>query len=119
AGPLIRMLNGSANRIVRSLGMEPREELASARSAQELESLAERSAAQGMLEPRVARRLARASEMQDTTASDAMTPRTRVQFIDADDSVVELLRLASKTGHARFPVIGESVDDIIGVAHFK
>ncbi|MFW7415859.1 CNNM domain-containing protein, partial [Demequina sp. SO4-18] len=57
-GPLIRVLNGSANRIVRSLGIEPREELASARSAQELESLAERSAAQGTLEPRVARRLA-------------------------------------------------------------
>lgn len=118
-GPLIRVLNGSANRIVRALGIEPREELASARSAQELESLAERSAAQGTLEPRVARRLARASEMKDTTASDAMTPRTRVQFLDADDTVVDLLQLASKTGHARFPVIGESVDDIIGVAHFK
>ncbi|MFW7415860.1 hemolysin family protein, partial [Demequina sp. SO4-18] len=81
--------------------------------------LAERSAAQGTLEPRVARRLARASEMKDTTASDAMTPRTRVQFLDADDTVVELLRVAARTGHARFPVIGESVDDIIGVAHFK
>ncbi|WP_084127011.1 hemolysin family protein [Demequina sp. NBRC 110054] len=119
AGPLIRVLNGSANRVVRMFGIEPREELASARSAQELESLAERSAQRGTLEPRVARRLARAAEMKATTASDAMTPRTRVHFLDADDSVAELLTVASHTGHARFPVLGEDVDDVVGVAHFK
>ncbi len=119
AGPLIRVLNGAANRIVRALGLEPREELASARSAQELHSLAERSAVRGTLEPRVARRLARASEMKDRTASDAMTPRTRVEFLGADDSVASMLKAASRTGHARFPVIGENVDEIIGIAHFK
>ncbi|MDN4473739.1 hemolysin family protein [Demequina zhanjiangensis] len=119
AGPLIRVLNGSANRVVRMFGIEPREELASARSAQELESLAERSAARGTLEPRVARRLARAAEMKATTASDAMTPRTRVHFLEADDTAADLLTLASRTGHARFPVMGENVDEIVGVAHFK
>ncbi len=119
AGPLLRVLNGSANRIVRALGVEPREELASARSAQELGSLVARSAARGTLDPRVARRLARAADMKDKTASDAMTPRTRVDFMDADDSVADMLKAASRTGHARFPVIGENVDQIIGVAHFK
>jgi CBS domain containing-hemolysin-like protein len=119
AGPLIRVLNGSANRIVRALGIEPREELASARSARELESLAERSAARGMLDPRVARRLARAAEMKEKSASDAMTPRTRVEFLNADDTVATMLKTASRTGHARFPVTGSDVDDIIGVAHFK
>ncbi len=119
ARPLIRVLNGSANRIVRALGVEPREELASARSAQELGSLVERSAARGTLDPRVARRLARAADMKDKTASDAMTPRTRVDFMDADYSVADMLKAASRTGHARFPVMGENVDQIIGVAHFK
>ncbi|WP_084104138.1 hemolysin family protein [Demequina sp. NBRC 110056] len=118
-GPLIRFLNGSANWLVRRLGIEPVEELASARSAQELESLAIRSAAQGTLEPRVATRLARAAEMRERTASDAMTPRTRVTFVEADAPVAEVLALASRTGHARFPVMGDSVDDIVGVAHFK
>ena len=118
-GPLLRVLNGSANWIVRRLGIEPREELASARTAQELESLAERSAAQGTLEPRVATRLGRAAEIRDRTASDAMTPRTRVTFLAADDTADDLLALASHTGHARFPVTGEDVDDIVGVAHFK
>ncbi|SEJ45817.1 hemolysin family protein [Demequina mangrovi] len=119
AGPLIHVLNGAANRIVRAFGMEPREELASARSARELQSLAERSAEQGTLEPRVARRLARAAELKERTASDAMTPRTRVHFLAATDSVADLLVLASRTGHARFPVTGEDVDEIVGVAHFK
>ncbi|WP_062518106.1 hemolysin family protein [Demequina gelatinilytica] len=119
AGPLIGVLNGAANRIVRMLGMEPREELASARTARELHSLAERSGAQGTLEPRVARRLARAAEMKERTASDAMTPRTRVHFVAHDAPVAEVLALASRTGHARFPVTGESVDQIVGVAHFK
>jgi CBS domain containing-hemolysin-like protein len=116
---LIRILNGSANRIVRALGVEPREELASARSAQELGSLVERSAARGTLEPRVARRLAHAADMKEKSASDAMTPRTRVEFMDADDSVADMLKATALTGHARFPVIGENVDEIIGVAHFK
>lgn len=119
AGPLLRVLNGSANWIVRRLGIEPREELASARTAQELESLAERSAAQGTLEPRVADRLGRAAEIRDRTASDAMTPRTRVNFLEADATAVDLLEMASRTGHARFPVTGEDVDEIVGVAHFK
>ncbi|PKQ17789.1 MAG: hypothetical protein CVT68_06700 [Actinobacteria bacterium HGW-Actinobacteria-8] len=119
AGPLIRVLNGSANRIVRALGVEPREELASARSAQELGSLVERSAARGTLEPRVARRLAHAADMKEKSASDAMTPRTRVEFMNADESVADMLKATARTGHARFPVMGENVDQIIGVAHFK
>ncbi|WP_084076683.1 hemolysin family protein [Demequina sp. NBRC 110057] len=118
-GPLIRFLNGSANWVVRRLGVEPREELASARSAEEFEAIAARSAAQGTLDPRVATRLGRAAEMRERTASDAMTPRTRVDFIAADATAAEVLSLASRTGHARFPVTGEDVDDIVGVAHFK
>jgi len=119
AGPLLNVLNGSANAIVRAMGVEPREELASARSVQELESLASRSGERGTLEPHVAQRLSRAAELRERTASDAMTPRPRLHFVDLEDTVADLLRLASETGHARFPVRGEGVDDIVGVAHFK
>lgn len=119
AGPLLNVLNGSANAIVRAMGVEPREELASARSVQELESLASRSGERGTLESHVAQRLSRAAELRERTASDAMTPRPRLHFVDAEDTVADLLRLASETGHARFPVCGEGVDDIVGVAHFK
>ncbi|OMQ15645.1 hypothetical protein A7K94_0208015 [Modestobacter sp. VKM Ac-2676] len=48
-----------------------------------------------------------------------MTPRPRVRFLRADQPVADLLALAAETGHARFPVEGESVDDVVGVVHFK
>ena len=118
-GPLIRVLNGSANRLVRMMGIEPQEELASARSAQELGALAARSAQQGMLDTGAARRFTHSVELAERTAADAMTPRPRVRFLDATDPAGDVLRLAARTGHARFPVLGRDVDDVVGVVHFK
>ncbi|EYR64327.1 membrane protein [Actinotalea ferrariae CF5-4] len=118
-GPLLRLLNGTANRIVRALGVEPQEELASARSAQELGSLAARSADRGLLDEGAAHRVARSVELSERTAADAMTPRPRVRFLEADDPVDEVFRLVARTGHARFPVLGEDVDHVVGAVHFK
>ncbi|MBC7290306.1 MAG: HlyC/CorC family transporter [Actinotalea sp.] len=118
-GPLLRFLNGTANRIVRSLGIEPQEELASARSAQELGSLAARSAERGLLDSATADRVAKSVELGERTAADAMTPRPRVRFLEADAPVEEVFRLAARTGHARFPVLGEDVDHVVGAVHFK
>jgi CBS domain containing-hemolysin-like protein len=118
-GPLIRLLNGLANAILRALGIEPAEELASARSPQELASLAARSGRQGTLEEGTAQLLARSIEFGDRRAADVMTPRPRVHFLEAGQPVSDVLLAASATGHARFPVIGENVDDLIGVVHFK
>jgi CBS domain containing-hemolysin-like protein len=117
--PLISLLNGAANRILRLVGVEPQEELASARSPQELASLAARSAHQGTLESGTADLLARSIEFGDRTASDVMTPRPRVRFVEAGEPVERLLALAASTGHARFPVLGDGVDDVVGMVHFK
>jgi len=117
--PLIGLLNGMANAILRALGIEPAEELASARSPEELASLAARSGERGTMEAGTAELLARSIEFGERHANDVMTPRPRVKFIDADRPVSEVLTLATKTGHARFPVIGEGVDDVIGLVHFK
>ena len=117
--PLLWFLNGTANAIVRALGMEPQEELASARSAQELGSLAARSAQQGMLGEDLARRLEHSVALNERTASDAMTPRPRVRFLELDESAADVLDAVRATGHARFPVLGDSVDDVRGVVLFK
>ncbi|MBB3040059.1 hemolysin family protein [Hoyosella altamirensis] len=119
AKPLIMVLNGISNRIVRALGIEPREELASARSAQELGALAVRSAQQGLLDQAIARRVEEASAFARRTAADVMTPRPRVSFIDTTTPVRDILALVTASGHARFPVQRRSVDDIAGVVHFK
>jgi CBS domain containing-hemolysin-like protein len=119
SGPVITVLNGMANWIVRRLGIEPAEELASARSPEELASLARRSAQRGTLEAGTAELLSRSIEFGDRRAADVMTPRPRVRFVLAEDPVTTVLELTTRTGHARFPVIGESVDDVLGMVHFK
>ncbi|WP_310529555.1 CNNM domain-containing protein, partial [Nocardioides sp.] len=71
----IRVLNGSANALVRRLGIEPQEELRSARSSEELASLVQRSAHQGTLDPETAELMERSVEFGTRTAGEIMTPR--------------------------------------------
>lgn len=118
-GPLIRFLNGTANRLLRAFGIEPVEELASARNPGELASLAARSGDQGTLDPRTAELIEKAVEFGSRTAADAMTPRARVRLVQGTDTTSDVLALAARTGHARFPVVGSSVDDVLGAVHFK
>ena len=75
-GP-IRVLNGSANAIVRRLGIEPQEELRSARSSTELASLIQRSADLGTLDAETAELMERSVEFGTRTAGEIMTPRVR------------------------------------------
>ena len=117
--PLIIVLNGSANRFLRSLGITPREELTGARTPQELASLVRRSAQQGTLGQDTARRLTRSLDFGDRTASDVMTPRVRATAAPRTASAEDVIRLARDTGHSRFPVIGEDWDDIDGLVHVK
>jgi CBS domain containing-hemolysin-like protein len=120
AGWLIRILNGNANWIVRRLGVEPQEELASARAPQELQSLVERSAEMGTLPRPTAALLARGLEFGERAAADAMTPRVRVHFVDADTSISEVLLQARHTGLSRYPVTGEGgADEVVGVVDLR
>lgn len=117
--PLIHVLNSSANTLLRAVGIQPQEELRSARSPQELRSLLRRSAEVGTLPTDTARLLARSLTFPDKTAEDVMTPRVRVRFITVDDTAAEVTAAAVATGRSRFPVIGEDVDDVVGLVHVK
>lgn len=117
-GWLVYLLNSSANWILRLLGFDPREEVANARTAQELASVVSRSGEEGTLDPGTAELVARSIEFGDRTAADVMMPRPRVTFVE-EETVQDVLDLTARTGHARYPVMGESVDDIVGVVHFK
>ena len=115
----IRLLNGSANQIVRALGIEPQEELRSARAPEELASLVRRSADQGVLAASTARLLERSFAFGSRTAADVLTPRVRMHSVGRDDSVASVITLARATGHSRFPVVGDSADDVRGLVHVK
>ncbi len=117
--PAILLLNGSANAILRSMGVDPKEELSGARTAEELASLVRRSASHGSLDHDTATLLSRTLAFSQLTAADVMTPRPRVEAVERGDTAQAVIDLARRTGHSRFPVIDESIDDIVGIVHVK
>ncbi len=117
--PAVAVLNGSANAVLRAIGVTPREELSGARTAEELSSLVRRSAQAGVLEQDTASLLDRSLTFARLTAADVMTPRPRVHAVAESASAAEVVRLARATGHSRFPVHGDTMDDILGIVHLK
>lgn len=117
--PVILLFNNTANAIIRSFGIEPKEELSGARSAEELSSLVRRSALEGVLDLDHAQLLSRTLRFSDHTAADVMTPRVRMRSVAATDTAEQVIEAAVSTGYSRFPVIGRDSDDILGVLHVK
>lgn len=117
--PLIVVLNGSANAVLRALGIEPQEELSAARTPQELSSMVQRSAEAGVIEEGTARLVTRSLDFGERTAADVMSPRVRCAYVERDATAADVVDLARSTGHSRFPVIAQDWDDVVGVVHVK
>ncbi|MER7515313.1 hemolysin family protein [Streptomyces sp. NPDC126499] len=117
--PLISHLNNTANRILRRLGMEPTEELASARSPQELVALARHSAKEGALEPDTAELFVRTLNLAELTAENVMTPRVQVTALEVQATAEDVANATRATGLSRFPVYRGSLDSVVGIAHIK
>lgn len=115
----LAFFNGTANWLVRRLGMEPQEELASARNPSELTAIAQRSAREGTLDRDVARQMTHGERLGQNQAADAMTPRAQIQFLDIDQTAADLLTACHESGYSRMLIIGDHADDVRGVAHFK
>ncbi|CEA08599.1 Magnesium and cobalt efflux protein CorC [Arthrobacter saudimassiliensis] len=117
--PAIVLLNGFANRILHLFGLEAKEEVSGARTPAELSSMVRRSAELGTLDAGTATFLSRTFSFSERTAADVMTPRIRLETIDADQPVQDIIDAARRTGYSRFPVLGDSPDDVRGVVHVK
>ncbi|MEW2252124.1 hemolysin family protein [Streptomyces sp. NPDC006975] len=117
--PFITHLNNTANRVVRRFGIEPAEELASARGPQELAALARHSAKEGALEPDTAELFVRTLNLADLTAENVMTPRVQVIALEAQATCEDVANATRATGLSRFPVYRGSLDSVVGTAHVK
>ncbi|MGH3597954.1 MAG: hemolysin family protein [Mycobacterium sp.] len=117
--PAIRLMNGTANRILRRLGIEPAQELRSARSPQELVSLVRTSARSGSLDPTTAALLRRSLQFGTLTAEELMTPRSKIVALQTDNTVADLVATATETGFSRFPIVDGDLDETVGIVHVK
>ncbi|MFM8927107.1 MAG: hemolysin family protein [Rhodoluna sp.] len=118
-GWLVWLLNTTGNAIVRAMGIEPKEELSSSRTAEELSSMVQRSASLGAMDQRHADLITKTLALSQLVAADVMTPRTKLESIDASASVQDVIKLSDQSGFSRFPVFDGSNDDISGIVHVK
>ncbi|GAA2152508.1 CNNM domain-containing protein [Kitasatospora kazusensis] len=117
--PVIAFLNGTADRLVRALGMEPMEELDHARTPAELVSLARHSAREGAMDEESATLFVRTLGLSELTAESVMIPRVDVVALQRDASAADVLNLTRATGLSRFPVYGHSLDEVTGTVTLK
>ncbi|MBG0562506.1 hemolysin family protein [Actinoplanes aureus] len=114
AGPLIRLFDGTATRLLRAVGIEPVEELPQGATTEDLDRIIATASTRGALDARAARLLDHGLDFRVHTAAEAMRPRVDVTTIRAGEPASRVVELLD-TGHSRFPVIGDDVDDVVGV----
>lgn len=117
--PMIHLTNGTANWMLKRFGIEPADELRSARSPRELVSLVRTSARHGSLDQPTATLVDRSLQFGARTAEDFMTPRSKIESLEADDTVGDLVAMVKETGHSRIPVTEGDLDETIGIVHVK
>ncbi|MFC9948366.1 hemolysin family protein [Streptomyces pratensis] len=114
-GPLVRIFDGSANRLLRKVGIEPVEELHHGATLEELGHLIGESHEQGQLPRGTAELLDHALEFSERTLHEVMVPRADAVFVRKDATAAEAIGLIGKHGHSNYPVLGDHPDDVAGV----
>src|SRR5881628_816314 len=118
--PFTDLLNWSANRVVRLLGIRSATaELERIHSPEEIRMLVEQSRKTGRLAADDARLLEGVFEFSEKTAREVMTPRTDIVALPIDLTLEEAADQVAVAGRSRYPVYGETLDDIVGLVHAK
>jgi CBS domain containing-hemolysin-like protein len=119
-GPVIRVFHRAAELVTRHVfRVEVRDELEGGHSLDELARIISASGEEGSLTAEQAALLRRAVELGDTRVGEAMVPRPDVVWLTSEDTLVDLRARARETGHSRFPVRGETEDELLGTVHVK
>ena len=117
--PFIYVLNGTANMFLRWAGLQPASESEHAFSADELEYVLSHSRHVHTSDALINKIMVRSLRLRDVTAQQVMLPRTQVVALWVDKSIDDNLRIAQKSGHSRFPLCQESLDNVLGMILIK
>lgn len=118
AGP-IKVLNGTANWLLKLAGVRTPGAHERVHSPEEIRMLVEQSSEGGSMESQDARLLEGVFEFSEKNAEDVMTPRTEMEAIEADLPVEEAADVVAVARRSRYPVFVDSLDEIVGVVHAK
>ncbi|MEV8313966.1 hemolysin family protein [Streptomyces sp. NPDC059900] len=114
-GPVVRVFDGAADRLLRRIGIEPVEELHHGATLEELSHLIGESHEHGQLPRESAELLDHALEFSERTLGEVLVPRADVIFVRKDATADEAVRLIAGHGHSNYPVMGDHPDDVAGV----
>src|SRR6059058_3999317 len=118
--PFTELLNRSSNLLVRMLGIKSTStEHDRVHSPEEIRMLVEQSRKTGGLGAGDARLLEGVFEFSEKNAREVMTPRTDIVALPAGASLAEAADRVAAAGRSRYPVTGESLDDVVGIVHAK
>lgn len=113
-GPIIWLFDQAAIRLLELVGITPVEDVQHAATPRDLESIIAESRQSGDLPAELSTLLDRTLDFHERTAGHAMIPRPEVTTVEEGEPVSRVMELMA-SGHSRFPVLGDGVDDIVGV----
>jgi CBS domain containing-hemolysin-like protein len=118
--PFNFVLNWSARLVLRLLGItSSNPQLDRVHSPEEIRMLVEQSRKTGGMEAGDARLLEGVFEFSEKNAREVMTPRTEIVALPAGASLAEAADRVAAAGRSRYPVTGDSLDDVVGIVHAK
>ena len=117
--PVLWLMNGAGNHLVRAIGVQPAGHAASVHSADELSMLVSQSRAAGKIRPYAGRILGNVFRLTQTRVRDVMVPRERMVAIERGIDPDALLDLIKESGLTRIPVYEGTLDSVVGILHTK
>lgn len=116
--PLIAVMNFAANAILRLLGIEPKDEVSSSFTREQVAALVEESRGEGMIEAGEYDRLAGALGFTEKTVSTVVMPQGTLATVSPGSTVADVETICAATGFSRFPVSGPD-GTLLGYLHIK
>jgi len=116
--PIVFILNATANASLRLVGIEPRAEISSVFTREQVEALVDESRAEGLLEEGEYERISGALGFTGKTVADVYLPMSGLQTVNRGARATEVEAICAETGFSRFPVVGDA-GALIGYLHIK
>lgn len=115
--PVIGLLNAAANLVLRIVGVQPRDEVTSAFTRDEVAGFVEHSHREGVLDFQEEQLLAGALELEERDARSVLLPIDRIETLPATATAAEVEEASARTGFSRFPATRDG--EMIGYLHLK